>query len=44
MQCKQSQLLPAAHAGYPTPLVSPGPGCARTSSLTSLRQTPNARC
>ncbi len=37
------EMLRGAAAGLPPPLMSPGPGDARTSSLTSLRGEPDHR-
>ena len=37
------QMLRSAAGGFPPPLMSPGPGAARTSSLTSLRGEPAHR-
>ena len=34
------EMVRAAEFGHPPPLMSPGSGCARTSSLTSLRGVP----
>ena len=37
------QMIRSAAGGFPPPLMSPGPGAARTSSLTSLRGEPDHR-
>ena len=37
------QMIRSAAGGFPPPLMSPGPGAARTSSLTSLRGEPAHR-